>query len=131
MSSETYLPEERTKDLTEISRALAVLVAEQDSYSYVDKISYAPSVDLAIYYIREALRDLHSLIRGGSFENKLAKKEANRIRYDAIDRALNFITSIRSRKDLREVASLVAAKALSISAKLKIGASSTRGGESE
>ena len=41
----------------EVAKVLSVLIAEKENYTYVDKLGYAPSKDLAIFYIREALRD--------------------------------------------------------------------------
>lgn len=107
-------------EVEEISKALAVLVAESGNYSYVDKLGYAPSKDLAIFYIKEALRDLHSMM-SKEFENKEAEKISKEIKFDQIDFALNKISKIGDRKELREVTALIASKALAKSAKLKGG----------
>lgn len=106
------------KGVEEISKALAVLVAEAENYSYVDKLGYAPSRDLAIFYLKEALRDLQSM-RSKKFENEEAEKVAKEINFDQIDFALQKISEISDRKELREVTALIASRALAKSAKLK------------
>ena len=102
----------------EVAKVLAVLVAEERNYTYVDKLGYVPSKDLAVFYLKEALRDLHSLLRKGEFENKKAGELASKIRYDKVENALDELTKVSDRKELREKTSLIAAKALAISAKL-------------
>ncbi len=111
--------------LTEVAKVLAVLVAEEGNYTYVDKLGYAPSKDLAIFYLKEALRDLHSLRRKERFENSGAEKLASEIKYgeDGVERALEELANVSNRKELREKTSLIAAKALTISAKLRGGGS--------
>jgi len=104
--------------LTELAKVLAVLVAEERNYTYVDKLGYVPSKDLAVFYIREALRDLHSLLRKEKFENKKAEELVKEIEFDKIETALENLTRISDKKELREKTSLIAAKALTISAKI-------------
>ena len=106
------------ENIKSISEVLAALIAERDEYTYVDKLGYAPSRDLAIYYLREALRDLHSLIRSGSIEKKGVKELLRKIRFDRVERGLREISEIRDRKELREVTSLISSNALSLSASL-------------
>jgi len=103
-------------EVEEVAKMLAVLVAESSNYSYVDKLGYAPSKDLALFYLKEALRDFHSMKQ---FENKKAEELSKEIKFEIIDRAMQKISSIEDRRELREVVSLIAAKALSKSAKLK------------
>ena len=110
-------------ELAELSKVLAVLVAEEEDYTYVDKLGYVPSKDLAVFYLKEALRDLHSLLRKEKFENKEAGELANKIKYDKVEKALEELTNVSNRKELREKTSLIAAKALAISAKLGGGSS--------
>jgi CRISPR-associated protein Csa5 len=105
-------------EIEEVSKALAVLVAEAGNYSYVDKLGYAPSKDLAIFYLKEALRDLHSMM-SRDFENKEAEKAAKEIKFEQIDSALQKISGISDRKELRKLTSLIASKALAKSARLK------------
>ena len=112
-----------SKDIENVSTMLAVLVAGENEYTYIDKIGYAPSKDLLMFYLKEALRDFHSLLRGklknenaeellSSFLEKLksSKVDLN----GSIDRIYESITDRRS---LREISSLISAKALAISAK--------------
>jgi len=105
-------------EIEEISKALAVLVAEARNYSYVDKLGYAPSKDLAIFYLKEALRDLHSMM-GKKFESEETEKAVKEIKFEQIDFALQEISKISDRKELREITSLIASKALTKSAKLR------------
>jgi len=103
-----------------ISRLLAILVAEQGGYTYVDKLGYAPSADLAIYYIREAIRDFHSLIRKEEFGNPNVKPEIEKIK-DAlgyIAKDLNLIAKIVDRRELRSITSLISSKALALAGNL-------------
>jgi CRISPR-associated protein Csa5 len=108
---------EFAKDIAEV---LAVLIAEKGNYTYVDKLGYAPSKDLAIYYIREALRDLHSLINSQRWENSKAKEKADKINFDRVERGIQDLAKLdpKDKKKLREVTALISAKALSISATL-------------
>ncbi|MEM3445787.1 MAG: type I-A CRISPR-associated protein Csa5 [Candidatus Korarchaeum sp.] len=98
-----------------LARLLAVLVAENWSYTYVDKLAYAPSKDLALYYLREALRDFHSLMNKADWDNPRARDEASKIDMSAVERELQEIEGVRSMRELREKVSLLAAKALSLS----------------
>lgn len=107
------------REFREISRVLAVLIAEQDSYTYVDKLGYAPSLDLAIYYLKEALRDLHSLLRKGKFENEKAEELLKNIDFSQVESELERFQKISDRKELRERTSSIAAYALALSARLK------------
>lgn len=103
----------------EIAKVLAVLVAERKNYGYIDKLGYAPSKDLTLFYLKEALRDLQSLL-SGKFENKKAEEMAKEINFGIVEEGLNSISKIESadRKKLREVSSLIASKALAKSASL-------------
>ncbi|MGB9760003.1 MAG: type I-A CRISPR-associated protein Csa5 [Thermoproteota archaeon] len=101
------------------SKALAVLIAEQKSYSYVDKLGYATSRDLVLFYLKEALRDLHSL-KNKEFENKRAEEEFKSIRFDYLDKEIEDISKIESKQKLREITSLIASKALALSMNLSV-----------
>ncbi len=107
----------------DIAEVLAVLIAEKGNYTYVDKLGYTPSKDLAIYYIREALRDLHSLINGQRWENRRAKEMAYRINFDRVEKGIQDLAKLdpKDKKKLREITALISAKALSISASLREG----------
>ncbi len=104
----------------DLAKVLAILIAEEGNYTYVDKLGYAPSKDLAVYYVREALRDLHSLINSQRWENPRAKEEADQINFDRVERSIQELAKLDSKdkKKLREITALISAKALSISASL-------------
>jgi CRISPR-associated protein Csa5 len=103
--------------IEQISRLLAVLLAESGNYAYIDRIAYSQSRDLAIFYIREALRDFHS-IRNRGWRNEKAAEEASKIRMEFVDRGIEDIGRISGMKELREVISLITARALAIAAPL-------------
>jgi len=103
--------------IEQISRLLAVLLAESRNYAYIDRIAYSQSRDLAIFYIREALRDFHS-IRNRGWRNEKAAEEASKIRMEFVDRGIEDIGRISGMKELREVISLITARALAIAAPL-------------
>ena len=102
-----------------IAKLLAVLVAENESYTYVDKLGYAPSKDLVLYYLREALRDFMSLKNNSQWQYSKALEEAEKINMEFLEREIQNIEKISTMKELREVVSLIAAKALSIASRLK------------
>jgi len=111
-----------TSDIENIAKMLAVLVAGENNYTYIDKIGYAPSKDLLLFYLKEALRDFHSIIRSGKIKNEKALNLLNSFVSELKKMDLNkSIESIQSyivdRKSLREISSLISAKALAISAK--------------
>lgn len=108
----------KLEDIKNIARVLSVLVVEKGDYSYIDKLGYAPSKDLAFYYLREALRDLHSLIRSGAFESENARKMLDKIDYRSVEEAIDGIVKISDKKDLRETLSLISSYALNFSAGL-------------
>ena len=101
-----------------LAKLLAVLVAENGSYSYVDKLSYAPSKDLVLYYLREALRDFHSLKNKTQWANSKALTEAGEIKMEFVEKDIEDIAKISGMKELREAVSLIAAKALSIACRV-------------
>jgi len=102
-------------ELYEISKVLAALIVEQSSYTYVDKLSQSSSKDVALYHIREALRDFHSLMNRG-FEK--AKELADTISFSNIEKELNEIRKTQSVTELREITSLITAQALSEAARI-------------
>jgi len=105
----------------DIAEVLAVLIAEKGNYTYVDKLGYTPSKDLAVYYIREALRDLHSLINSQKWENQKAKEFAKKINFDRVEKGIQSLAKLDEKKELRRVTALISAEALSISASLMEG----------
>lgn len=94
---------------------------EQESYTYIDKISQALSKDLALYYIREALRDFHTLLSRG-FENEGSRKLASEIDFRALEEEIERIRRIDGVAKLREELSAIVAQALSKSAHILYGA---------
>lgn len=100
------------RQLDHLSRVLAVIIAENGDYSHVDKLAYVVSPDLAVYYLREALRDYSSLLSKTSWENIQARGEAERIRMDLVEKALDAILELRDPREVRRVVSAIAAKAL-------------------
>lgn len=106
-------------NVDDVSRLLAVLVAEQGSYTYVDKLGYAPSADLAVFYLKEALRDYHSLLRKGVFDNPVVRDVVSGLnkKLDKINYVLGKIAEIRDRRELRRITSLISSKALAYAAR--------------
>ncbi|NON61641.1 hypothetical protein [Acidianus sp. RZ1] len=102
----------------EVSKVIAVLIAENGSYTYVDKISQAPSKALALMSIRDALRDYHSLASRGTFSNNVVKDFASSINFDQVTKEIDSISQIDNTTKLREELSLISAEALSLSARL-------------
>lgn len=109
------------RQVDDLAHALAVLVAEQGSYTYVDKLGNAPTKELALLYVKEALRDLNSLLSKQSYENPKTKEELGKIRMDLVEKQVDQLDEIEDRRQLREVVSLIAAKALARAASLRIG----------
>lgn len=113
-----------TSDIEIVAKMLAVLVAGENNYTYIDKIGYAPSKDLLLFYLKEALRDFHSIIRSGRLKNEEALNLLNNFvgelkdcKVDLNESIENIQSYIVDRKSLREISSLISAKALAISAK--------------
>lgn len=102
----------------ELSKVLAVLLVEQGSYTYVDKMAQTTSRDLALYHIREALRDYNSLLTR-EFENGEAKIIADSIRFQEVEKEIEAISKVSSVSDLREVVSLISSQALAEAARIK------------
>ena len=101
---------------------LAVLVAERSSYTYVDRVGNAPSKDTLLFYLRESLRDFSSLLDRG-FESIKAKDEVEKIDMDGVNSELEIIKRIdpSDRKRLREISSIISAKALALAVKIRWG----------
>lgn len=108
----------KIENIKNIAKVLSVLVAEKGDYSYIDKLGYAPSKDLAFFYLRESFRDLHSLIRSGKFENEKARKMLDRIDYKSVEEAIDGIAKIGNKRALREILSLISSYALNFLAGL-------------
>ncbi|MGC8912003.1 MAG: type I-A CRISPR-associated protein Csa5 [Nitrososphaeria archaeon] len=107
-------------EVDELARVLAILIAEQNNYTYVDKLGNAPSKELAIFHIREALRDFNSLLAKENFSNKKAKEEVSKVYFKGLDEQINELSKISDRRKLKEMVSLIGAKALTMAARLKV-----------
>ncbi|MCD6348543.1 MAG: type I-A CRISPR-associated protein Csa5 [Candidatus Korarchaeota archaeon] len=105
---------------SELSKVLAALLIHQGDYSFVDKLGYAPNSGLAVLYLKEALRDLHSLMSGGKLSD-VVESIVNDIDWDKVDKEIGEISTIKDRKELREKVSLIAAGALAKAAKSSQG----------
>jgi len=108
------------KSLKEVGRMLGILIAEEESYTYVDKLAYAPSKDLAIFYLREALRDLHSLMKKTQFEYDKTANELKSIDFNLIENCIQQLSNVQDRRELRELTSFIASTALAYSAGFKV-----------
>uniref|UniRef100_A0A7C4BAI3 Type I-A CRISPR-associated protein Csa5 n=1 Tax=Thermofilum pendens TaxID=2269 RepID=A0A7C4BAI3_THEPE len=106
----------RSPKISEIAKILAILRVEQGSYTYIDKISQTSSRDLALYYIREALRDYHSLMARG-FSNPHARQLAGTVDFEGVEGEIERIRKLSGAVELREELSTIAAQALAEAAK--------------
>ena len=97
---------------TEIPRLLAILAAETDSYSYIDKLANAPSREIALKYIQESLRDYNSLITRGSFDNPKAAEETKYLNTKKLDEEIDRIKQTVNPRELKETLAYIASKAL-------------------
>lgn len=101
-------------EIFEFPKVLATIIVERENYSHVDKIGYAQSRDLLMFYAREALRDLHTLVRSGQLKNSSVLQ----IDYDRIELDLKRMAKIKTSQELREIASFISGNALALAAKL-------------
>jgi|GEM_PF-363869 len=108
---------EMLSGIEHISKLLAVLLAESENYAYIDRLAYSQSRDLAIFYVREALRDFHSIANRG-WRNEKAAGKAREINMYLVDRGIKDMGRISGMKELREVVSLITSRALAIAAPL-------------
>jgi CRISPR-associated protein Csa5 len=102
----------------QIPDVLAVLIAESRAYTYTDKLGYAPTKDLALFYIKEALRDFHSLLNQGRWNNSKAQELATSIKMSYVESEVEKVADVSSLIELREVVCLITAKALARAAEL-------------
>jgi len=85
----------------------------EGSFTYVDKIAQASSKDLALYYIRDALRDYASLMASDKVsEFPQAKALADSLSSSDLEKDVGEIEQINSVPELREYLSYVASEAL-------------------
>lgn len=111
-----------------VSRVLGVLVVEEGP-SHVDRVARAPSKDLALTYIEEALRDAHSLLGLGreAFRVKGAYDVLRHTSFKGVEEELVELSSLKTYRELREALALIAARALSIASKLMLMRGEERG----
>lgn len=102
----------------QIPEIFAVLIAESKAFAYTDKLGYAPTKDLTLFYVKEALRDFHSLLNQGTWENPKARETALKIDMSYVNRELERIAEASSLIELREIVSVITAKALAKAAEL-------------
>lgn len=116
-------------EFVQLPRLLAVLTVESGP-TYVDKVSHAPSKDLALLYIEEALRDADALRRAGraGFESGAAFAEFSKIDWDWVRKEVESLRSIAGAKELREVLAYISAKALAMAQRIR-APSKSEGGE--
>ncbi len=96
-----------------ISKVLAALLLEAGP-SHIDRISRAPSKDLALTYIHEALRDVYSLMNLGreSFKVGEAHDLLSNVKREFLEREVNALDSLKTYRELREALALISAKAI-------------------
>ncbi|MEM2741990.1 MAG: type I-A CRISPR-associated protein Csa5 [Nitrososphaeria archaeon] len=104
--------------ITELPKILAILLVEQGSYTYIDKLAQSTSKDLALYHIREALRDYHSLLSRG-ISNDAARDIAGKINFSYMENEIREIKEVLSVSDLRERVSFLSSQALIEAARMK------------
>jgi CRISPR-associated protein Csa5 len=109
---------EEKAEFPELSKVLAVLLVEQGSYTYIDKLAQASSKDLALYHVRETLRDYNSLLNRG-IVNEEAKIIADSINFSNVEKEVEKIGKTSSISDLREIVSLISAQALAEAARIR------------
>lgn len=104
-----------------LSKVLAVLMVEEGP-SHVDRIARAPSKDLALTYVQEALRDAHSLmgLSRDAFRVKAAHDLLKEVRAEFLDRDILTLSSVKTYRELREALALIAARAIAIASKLTL-----------
>lgn len=96
-----------------LGKVLGILVSVEGSYTYVDKIAQATSKDLAMYYVRDALRDYASLTSSDKIsDSPQAKFVADTILPSEIESDVAKITQLNSVPELREYLSFIASEAL-------------------
>lgn len=104
-----------------LSKILAVLMVEEGP-SHVDRIARAPSKDLALTYVQEALRDAHSLMGLGrdAFKVKAAYDMLREVKADFLDKDVLALSSVSTYRELREALALIAARAIALASKLTL-----------
>lgn len=103
MSEEIYV---------QIPSVLAVLAHDGD-YHYIDRLGNSHTKPLALYYLREALRDFNTVKRSPPEDmHSEAKKLMHEVNENFLEFEIESIRKLKSTQELREVLSLICAKAL-------------------
>lgn len=93
----------------QLSKLLALLMrgdGSERNYSYVDKVANSSSTDMAMYYLREALRDFMSMKESGRIKGD--------VEYGDVSREVESIASIEDLRELRKILSTIGSEAISI-----------------
>ncbi len=118
----------------EISKVLAALayykkLADREkgvNYNYIDRLANASSKDMALYHIREALRDFDTLKNNdedmkkalSSLESKIGK-----IDYSKFETEIDFLEKAKNLSDLREILSRIGVEAINLGNRMLEGGS--------
>ena len=114
---DTQIPEFKS-----LPKMLAVLAVGGGSPAYIDKLSHAPSKDLALFYIEEALRDMTTLAKTprDAWKSDKAYEEMKYISWKELENELDSLRNVKEGRELREILSFITAKALARYAKLTL-----------
>ncbi|MEM0488568.1 MAG: hypothetical protein QW707_05120, partial [Candidatus Bathyarchaeia archaeon] len=108
MSGERYI---------QIPNMLAVLAYDGD-YHYIDRLGNSHAKSLALHYLREALRDFISLKRSPPSDMpNVVKSLMHSIDDNFLEYEVESIRNLQSTQQLREILSLICAKALAKTSK--------------
>ncbi len=113
-SCEKYMSAER---YIQIPNMLAVLAYDGD-YHYIDRLGNAHAKSLALHYLREALRDFIALKRSPPSDMPDAVKSLmNGVDDSFLEYEVESIRNLQGTQELREILSLICAKALAKTSK--------------
>lgn len=103
----------------ELPKVLAALTfyRGKGNYSYLDKVANATTLDKALYYIREALRDFASLSESNDDMKTYMSKAhylKNGVSWRYVDKELNEMDKLSNVAELRKALSLIGARALAL-----------------
>ncbi|MGC9209517.1 MAG: type I-A CRISPR-associated protein Csa5 [Nitrososphaeria archaeon] len=109
----------------EISKVLAALAYYKKlvdrgkgvNYNYIDKLANASSKDMALYHLREALRDFDTLKNNDEDMKKalsLLESKAGKIDYSKFEAELDSLEKARNLSDLRQMLSRIGVDAINL-----------------
>ncbi|MFN4337159.1 MAG: hypothetical protein ACK4FV_06230 [Candidatus Nitrosocaldus sp.] len=120
MSGEKYI---------QLSTMLAVLAYDGD-YHYIDRLGNSYSKPLALHYLREALRDFIALKRSPPSDMREdVRNLMNNVDESFLEQEVESIRHLQSTQELREILSLICAKALAKTSKFIVLSEIGRGSE--